>query len=78
MTKNFRNYLLNLVQVMGGIAVVNGGRVAFEKIFSTDLSQLRWGIWTVWIIAGIWFAWRGYDGFFRKFDFWLDENDHRW
>ena len=78
MTKNLKNYLISLIEVMGWFWIMNKVRAAFETIFTIDLPQLRWGIWVAWIIAGIWFIWRFRDGCFRRMDFWADENDRSW
>ena len=52
------------------------GRMPYAD--QTQFAQFRLGIWITGIIATLWFVWRGYDGFCRKMDFLIDENDHRW
>jgi hypothetical protein len=74
MTKKFRNYVISVFSITGGFAILNETRVAFEKIFSVDLIQLRWGIWAFGIIALCWFIWRGIEGFKIKMDFFFDDD----
>jgi hypothetical protein len=81
MTKTFKNYLLNIFSVIGPLVI--GYRVcalfdAFPHTEIQQFTQIQVGIVVVGIIAFVWFVWRGYDGFFRKMDFWVDEKDHRW
>jgi hypothetical protein len=81
MTKQFRKYLLQICSTavvlssLYGVCGIFGGMPYADQ---TQFAQIRLGIWIVGIIAAIWFVWRGYDGFCRKLDFLIDENDHRW
>ena len=63
---------------MGGFVILNETRATLEKVFNADLLQIRWGIWAFGAIATAWFIWRGVDGFYRKMDFVVDDNDHHW
>jgi hypothetical protein len=74
MTKKFRNYVISVFSITGGFAILNETRAVFEKIFSVDLIQLRWGIWAFGIIALCWFFWRGFYGFKVKMDFFFDDD----
>ena len=74
MTKKIRNYVINVFSTMGSFYIMNSARAAFEKIFSVDLIQLRWGIWAFGIIALCWFIWRGIEGFKIKMDFFFDDD----
>ena len=74
MTKNFWNYIISLISTTGSFYIMNSARVAFEKIFSVDLIQLRWGIWAFGIIALCWFIWRGFYGFKVKMDFFFNDD----
>jgi hypothetical protein len=81
MTKKLKNYLLQifstvfLIQATYGVCGLFAGMRYADQ---TQFAQIRLGIWIFGIIAAVWFVLRVYNGFYRKMDFWIDENDHRY
>jgi hypothetical protein len=81
MTKKFRNYVISIFSIFGTLWIINMVCVLFETMPYADIAQIahiRWGILIIGIIAAAWFIWRGIDGFYRKMNFFVDDNDHRW
>lgn len=81
MTKKLQNYLLQifstvfLIQAAYGVCDLFAGMPYADQ---TQFAQIRLGIWILGIIAAVWFVLRGYYGFYRKMDFWIDENNHHY
>jgi len=81
MTKKFINYLLQILWSVVALSSIYKICGLFETLPHANLAQfaeIRVGIWIFGIVAAIWFVWRGYNGFYRRMDFWIDENNHRW
>ncbi len=81
MAINFRNYMVSILSIFGTLWILNMVCGLFETMHYADIAQIthiRWGILIIGIIAAARFVWRGINGFYRKMDFFVDDNDHRW
>lgn len=75
-TRKFWIWLTQFIVAVGSLYEADEFADFFKSVLGVEIATTYWGVRVLWVIAICWFVWRAIDGFFRKKDFAVDQNDY--
>jgi len=69
LTRKFWNYVTQAGVTFGLLIEANDYDSFFKDVLGVEIALIHWSVAVLWIIALGYFAWRGFDGFYRTKDF---------
>ena len=73
MPKKLKRFIIHSFETFGVLVIAFTVCNTLESLFNVELQMIRAWLVVLTGIVGALFAWRGYDGFYRKGDFFFDD-----